>query len=163
MQTATPLSRPAPSPNIFAPYSLVSRLAYTLLSHSHMFNQFSYGVVSVESGFCYAVITILAWNSSIRAGGGEVKGWGVEESGVGDLPCLKVRYRPGETPRGGAAKCSVHSTAVNAVWVTEEEGEEVLGELQASTLLLPPSLRALQGEAIGFMPFRAFPLRYLTH
>ncbi len=37
----------------------------------------------------------------------------------------------------------------------EEELEELLSTLRASTLLLPQSLAALEGRPLGFLPFSA--------
>lgn len=81
-----------------------------------------------------------------------------------DVPALKLRYEvlAGAHPDAGLSRAS--TGAALETWSTgdapaqllsllDEECDTVIATLLASTRLLPPSCRALDGMAVGFLPF----------
>ncbi len=74
-----------------------------------------------------------------------------------DMPALQVRYRVVEQPVSGEDAEYISgwegASPAQAVGLLEEECERVLATLAASTALLPPSARAHDGMALGYLPF----------
>lgn len=171
------------SGGVFAPYSLCTRVAAELYSSAHTHQQYRYIIAASDSsqpqqasqqgsqsdlsGARFGLV-LLNWNTSIRGASTPLALPNAAPSTTGaattgehfdrdrDVPVLKLRFVPLGSPlaaREWEEAAGGASSPSQLLHLPSADCDAVGAMLAYTNGLLPPSVRALDGMALGYLPF----------